>query len=151
MQTDDVDPEGVAFGERAKAIAAIEILLRILRKASDCFEGDDLETILVMLTVAAASSGKYLRDVGLLESLGTDPLPDHLHKPTSGRSIAESTGLARETVRRRLKTLVAEGRLLGDERGFRTVSGSLTVNRNLEFVRFMIAELNAAPQKLARF
>jgi len=147
----DADPTDVVLGERARAVAAIEILLRILRKAADCFEGDDLETVLIFLTVSAASSGKYLRDPEVLESMGTDPLPDHLHKPTSGRSIAESTGLARETVRRRLKALVAQGRLSRDDRGYRTISGILTARRNLEFARFMIAELNAAPQKLARF
>ena len=151
MQADGIDPEGVAFDERARGIASIEILLRILRKASDCFEGDDLETIIVLLTVASASTGRYLRDHKALEALGTDPLPGHLHRPTSGRSIAESTGLPRETVRRRLKVLVADGRILRDERGFRTVSGGMTMNRNMEFVRFMNAELNAASQKLDRF
>lgn len=145
------DPGGVGYDERARGMASIEILLRILRKASDCFEGDDLETVLVLLTVASASSGKYLRDYGVLEALGTDPLPGHMHRPTSGRSIAESTGLPRETVRRRLNALVADGRILRDERGFRTVSGGMTMDRNMEFVRFMTAELNAASQKLARF
>ena len=151
MRADDKDREDVAFDERARGIASIEILLRILRKASDRFQGDDLETVVILLTVASASTGRYLRDYGTLEALGTDPLPGHLHRPTSGRSIAESTGLPRETVRRRLNALVADGRLLKDERGFRTVSGQMTINRNMEFVRFMTAELNTASQKLARF
>ena len=45
MRADDKDREDVAFDERARGIASIEILLRILRKASDCFQGDDLETV----------------------------------------------------------------------------------------------------------
>lgn len=151
MQADESEPGGVGYDERAKGIASIEILLRILRKGLDCFEGDDLETIVVLLTVASASTGRYLRDYGTLEALGTDPLPGHLHRPTSGRSIAESTGLPRETVRRRLNGLVADGRILKDARGYRTVSGGMTADRNMEFVRFMTAELNAASQKLARF
>ncbi len=151
MQSGDIDPEGVGFAERARGIASIEILLRILRKASDCFEGDDFETVVILLTVAAASTGRYLRDYGVLEALGTDPLPGDLHRPTSGRSIADSTGLPRETVRRRLQGLVADGRILKDERGFRTVSGGMMMDRNMEFVRFVTAELNGASQKLARF
>ena len=45
VRADDKDREDVAFDERARGIASIEILLRILRKASDCFQGDDLETV----------------------------------------------------------------------------------------------------------
>ena len=151
MEETEDDPQSVGSVERAKGIASIEILLRILRKAADCFEGDDLETVVVLLTVAAASSGKYLRDFGVLEALGTSPLPDHLLRPTSGRSIAESTGLPRETVRRRLQALVADGRILRDARGYRTLSGGMTMDRNMEFVRFMTAEMTAASQRLARF
>ena len=151
MQANQNDPTAVAFNERAQAIAAIEIFLRLVRKACDCFEGDDVETILVILTVAAASAGKHLRDPELLQSLGTQSLPDHLHQPTSGRSIADSTGLPRETVRRRLKALVEAGRLVKDARGYRTTTGMLTRNRNREFARFIVGELKAAPQKLDRF
>ncbi|WGM46768.1 hypothetical protein KOAAANKH_01641 [Brevundimonas sp. NIBR10] len=151
MQANQDDPTVIALTERAQAISAIEILLRLVRKAHDCFEGDDVETILVILTVAAASAGKHLRDPELLEALKTHSLPDHLHQPTSGRSIADSTGLPRETVRRRLKALVEAGRLVKDARGYRTLSGMLTRNRNLEFSRFIIGELKAAPHKLDRF
>lgn len=146
--TGDAVVEG---GERARAIAGIETLLRILRQAVDCFPGDDLETILVYLTVGAASSGRHLRDLALIESLGEAPLPDHLHRATSGRSIALSTGLPRETVRRRIKALVEAGRLVRDGDGVRTASGSLTHNRNLEFVRFLVRELDGASTRLARY
>ena len=146
----DEDQE-VGAGERVKAIASVEILLRIMRKAIDCFPDDDLETILVALTVAAASSGSHLRDQALLRSLGGGALPDDLLKPTSARDVAQSTGLARETVRRRITALVEKGRLTKDERGVRTLSGAITRNRNLEFSRFLIHELTTAHSKLARF
>lgn len=138
-------------GERVKAIAAVEVLLRIWRHAVDCFPDDDLETILVYLTVAAASTTRLLRDPSLLAELAGGVLPDFLHKPTSGRAVAEATGLARETVRRRIDALVASGRLARDSRGVRTISGSINHGQNLEFLRFLIYELTAASGRIGRF
>ena len=86
------DPDAViGRDERVKAVVAIESLLRILRHAVDCFPDDDLETFVVYLTVAAASTGSHLRDRGMLQSLDGGPLPTRLHKPISGRAVAEST------------------------------------------------------------
>jgi biotin operon repressor len=138
-------------GERVKAVAALEVLLRIWRQAVDCFPDDDLETILVYLTVAAASTTSHLRDPGLIAELDDGPLPDRLHRPTSGRAVAEATGLARETVRRRIDALVASGRLARDARGVRTITDSISLNRNLEFMRFLIHELTAASGRIGRF
>jgi len=138
-------------GERIKAVAALEVLLRIWRQAVDCFPDDDLETILVYLTVAAASTTRHLRDPGLIEELDDGPLPDRLHRPTSGRAVAEATGLARETVRRRIDALVASGRLVRDERGVRTIADTISLNRNLEFTRFLVHELTTASGRLGRF
>lgn len=148
MGGDDIE---VKPGERVRAVAAVEVLLRIWRQAVDCFPEDDLETILVYLTVAAASTTSHLRDPGLIADLDGAALPDALHKPTSGRAVAEATGLARETVRRRIDALVLSGRLVRDARGVRTVTNSMTLNRNLEFLRFLVHELNAAPGRIGRF
>ena len=117
----------------------------------DCFPDDDLETILVYLTVAAASSSSYLRDPAILVHLEGVALPDHLHKPTSGRAVAEATGLARETVRRRIDALVASGRLVREARGVRTITDTINLNRNLEFARVLIHELTSASGRLGRF
>lgn len=150
--SDQADPgAAVEPGERARAVQAVEILLRVLRKAMDCFADDDIETILVFLTVAAASAGRHLRDPDLLEALSGDPLPDHLHQPISGRAVAASTGLPRETVRRRLDTLVAQGRLARDGRGVRTLSDTLTQRRNREFAHTLVQELRNASMRLSRF
>ncbi len=146
-----VERAAVGPDERVKAIVSVEVLLRIMRKAKDCFPDDDLETILVYLTVAAASTGSHLRDAPLLESLDGGPLPDHLHRPTSARGVAQSTGLARETVRRRIAALVADGRLARDGRGIRTLTNTFSKNRNAEFARFLIHELATAQAKLARY
>ena len=142
---------GRGLGERVKAVVSVEVLLRILAKARECFPDDDLETVVVYLTVAAASAGSHLRDLGMLRSLEGGPLPDHLHRPTSARGVAQSTGLARETVRRRIAALVADGRLVREGRGVRTVTDTFNRNRNAEFLRFLTRELAGAQAKLARF
>ncbi len=146
MTDDDIGPR-----ERFKAVAAIEVLLRVWRHAVECFPDDDLETILVYLTVAAASASSHLRDPELMTELNGGPLPDHLHRPTSGRAVAQATGLARETVRRRIDALVASGRLVRESGGVRTISDTLGRDRNLEFARVITRELIAAPDKLRRF
>lgn len=147
----DGEAEVVKPGERAKALVAVESLLRIARKAMDCFPEDDLETILVLLTVGAASSGSHLRDPAMVVQMDTTPVPDALHKPISGRAVAQSTGLPRETVRRRIDALVAAGRLTREPRGVRTSEGVLLKNRNLEFVRFLIQELNSSSVRMGRY
>ncbi|KQW82229.1 hypothetical protein [Brevundimonas sp. Root1279] len=138
-------------GERARAVVAVESLLRIARKAMDCYPQDDLETILVLLTVGAASSGSHLRDPAMLAHMDTEPVPDAQHKPISGRAVAQSTGLPRETVRRRIDALVAAGRLTREPRGVRTSEGVLMKNRNLEFVRFVIQEMNSSAVRMGRY
>ncbi|GAA0643732.1 hypothetical protein [Brevundimonas lenta] len=145
------EAQRVLPGERAKAVAALEVLLRIMRLAVDCFPDDDLETILVLLTVAAASSGSHLRDPAILASMDGGPVPDHLHKPISGRAVAQSTGLPRETVRRRIDALVSAGRLTREARGVRTSTGVITRNRNLEFSRQLIQELTSASARINRY
>jgi len=145
------DEAAVKPGERAQTLVALEILLRLMRKSVDCYPDDDLETIIVYLTVAVASSSQHLRDPAVLDIMADEPLPDHLHRPTSGRAVAQATGLARETVRRRIEQLVATGRLTRDSRGVRTSFGELTKGNNLEFVRFLIHEMNGAAGRIARF
>jgi biotin operon repressor len=146
MTDDDIGPR-----ERFKAVAALEVLLRIWRHAVDCFPDDDLETILVYLTVAAASTSAHLRDPDLMVELSGAPLPDHMHRAVSGRAVADATGLARETVRRRIDALVASGRLVREARGVRTISNTLSLNRNLKFARLLIRELDGAPDRIRRF
>ncbi len=141
----------VTPGERARALVSVEVMLRMLRHVRDCFPEDDLETVLVYLTVVCASVGAHVRDLELLASLGETDLPVQFIRPTSGRAIAESTGLPRETVRRRIDALVARGWLARDGRGVRSVEGTMHIGRNREFVQALIQEINGAPARLARF
>ncbi len=138
-------------GERAKTIAAFEVMLRILRKAVDCFPDDDIETVIVFMTVAAASTSRHLRDPAVLDYVDHEPLPDHLHRPTSGRAVAQASGLPRETVRRRIDQLVKSGLLTRDHGGVRTSSGLLNRDDLLEFARFTVQELSTVSARLGRF
>lgn len=149
METSEPRPV-VLPGERAKTVQAVEVLLRMLRTALDCYPGDDLETIIVFLTVASGSAGQILRDPDMLRTVDEGPLPDAMFRPVSGRAIAASCGLPRETVRRRLDHLVAQGRLMREPQGYRLRSGAITQPGNLEFGRAIIRELEAAPRRLAR-
>ena len=138
-------------GERIRSVVALEILLRIVRKAVECFPGQDLESIVVFLTISTASAGSYLRDSELIRMLDEGPLPDEHHKPISRRAVAETTGLPRESVRRRIDSLLAAGLLATDQRGVKTMAGNITRGRNLEFARSLIRELEGAHAKLARW
>jgi hypothetical protein len=126
----------------AQGLITVEGLLRILRAAGDTY-GHDYEAILIYWSVALASIGRYLRSddlATLIESGG--PLPEEAHHSVSARAIAEATGLPRETVRRKIAHLVAEGHLAQDSRGVRTFPPLLEQRGNTEFVRVAAREIH---------
>lgn len=141
---------GVQPGERLQALRAVEILLRIQRLALDHFPGDDLETVAVFLTVAAASMAPVHRDEAALKIMQSDPLTPDWYRPISGRAVAASTGFARETVRRRLEHLVQAGQIDRVDGGYCLAAASLSRGQNLAFVRALIHELEVAHQHLTR-
>lgn len=89
-----------------RALIAAESLLRVLRLAIDLHEGD-LESFAVYLAVITAGSGRMLRDPELQALYGdSEPLPDEARAGISRRAIADSLGLPRETVRRKIAKLI---------------------------------------------
>lgn len=138
-------------GERARTLAAAEVLLRLLSHARECFPDQDIDTVTVWLTVASACSSAHMRDRPLLERLAGGPLPQELKRSVSARAVAASTGLPRETVRRKLKALAAAGTLVEDEDGFRTIHDLLGQGRIREFANRILAELEAAPRRIRTF
>lgn len=138
-------------GERAKALQAIDLFLRMIDFAIVSFPNDDCETILVFLTVASASASPNLRSAALLDAMDAGPLLESQLHPVSGRSIAAACGLPRETVRRRLDALVAQGRIRRSSRGYTLVYSTLTRDKNLSFAKALIRTLEGASAKLARF
>ena len=121
-------PRGI---QAANGLIVLEGLLRVMRAAGDTY-GHDYEAILIYWSVVVASVGRFLRNddqIKLIENDGR-PMPEDEHHPVSARAIAEATGLPRETVRRKIAALVADGYLAQDSRGVRTRPGLLDQRGN---------------------
>lgn len=135
-------PEPVPKGlVAAQGLVAVEGLLRIFRDIGDNY-GHDYEAIIIYWSVAMASVGRFLRSDDLTFLMeGPGYLPEDAHHPISARAIAEATGLPRETVRRKIASLVADGHLVQDSRGVRTQPGLLDRRNNRELIMVAIREI----------
>ncbi|NEX95286.1 helix-turn-helix domain-containing protein [Caulobacter sp. 17J65-9] len=149
-----IDVEDVSPELRKKAIPACEILLRLIRTITATQREDltDLETSVIYIAVACATVSGAMRDPAVLELLDAgQPIPDEARQPVSRRAIAESTGLPRETVRRKIAVLVEKGFLIEEGGGVRTPPDPILHHQNLKFVRELVHELERAPARLARY
>jgi hypothetical protein len=141
----------------AQGLIAIEGVLRIMRVAGETY-GHDYEATLIYWSVALASIGRYLRSDDLMTLIESGaPVPEDAHHPISARAIAEATGLPRETVRRKIALLVAQGHLAQDSRGVRTFPPLLEQRGNSPFaqlaareIKRMAAAMDAASQMADR-
>jgi hypothetical protein len=145
---------GPAPGEKnlnIRSLIAAESLLRILRLAIDNHEGD-LESFAVYLAVITAGSGRMLRDPELQARYGdSEPFPAEERAGISRRAIADSLGLPRETVRRKIARLIE--RDLVFERGGLVAAYPPVVAerpRAREFTDGMIREFERAGALLQR-
>jgi hypothetical protein len=133
---------------RRKAMVAAIGFSRMLHAAVDGFDGD-LELCAIFVAIACASTGAALRDPEVFADLDdTRPLPDSYHRPISRRAIAISTGLARETVRRKVAQLVDRGLIVEEPDGVRTHSGVL--EPVLEVAWTLIQEMERTAAELKR-
>lgn len=150
MKALDSPAEVIARRERLKSLIVAQAFSRMLHKAIDCYD-TDLETCAIRLAVACASTGALLRDPKFLKDLDDpEPVPDEHHRPVSRRAIAASTGLPRETVRRKIALLVEQGLLTEEPDGVRTASGVLHRGRAYEFASALAREITRASVQLAR-
>ena len=132
-------PRGV---QAANGLVFLEGMLRIMRAAGDTY-GHDYEAILIYWSVVVVSVGRLVRaddQTRLIES-NAQPLPEDEHHAISARAIAEATGLPRETVRRKIAALVADGHLAQDSRGVHTRPGLLDQRNNAQFVSLATREI----------
>jgi hypothetical protein len=127
---------------RRQTIICSEALLRILRAAL-ATNGDDLETTVIHLAVACGSASGALRNASLTAAPPGRIAPEH-YGGVSRRQIALSTGLPRETVRRKIAVLLARGDLVPEGARVRVRSGALEDVRNFEFARTLLREFGRA-------
>jgi hypothetical protein len=136
--TSDSTPRGLVA---AHGLAAVDGLLRILRAAGETY-GNDYEATIIYWSVALASVGRFMRSDDLPLLIESEaPLPEDAHHLVSARAIAEATGLPRETVRRKIAHLVAEGHLVQEAKGVRTFSPLLEHRGNRGFVELATREI----------
>jgi hypothetical protein len=149
MIAPEADPD-VKRGERIRVLRAVEALLRIQRLVVDHFPNEDMETVSVLLTVAAGSLSVVHRDETAHGQLMTGPLPREWFRPISGRAVAASCGLPRETVRRRLEYLEKIGEVERVEGGYQLCPDILSRRQNLPFARALVREFESVHRMIGR-
>lgn len=115
------------------------------------FEGDMVLT-LVLGEIATRNVGQFFEKPG-------EPIPEailndlaeqrRLLRPCNANSVSDTTGIPRETVRRKVNTLIERGWIAQDEKGYLFV----TQKAAERFERFMFATLESllpAAQALAQ-
>jgi CRP-like cAMP-binding protein len=93
-------------------------LMREMAAIMRTLYGDDLEAALIMVCVTNATMQTFMaRAAAGADILRQTRLPETIRGSISRRMIAEKTGLPRETVRRKVAALIAQGQLFIDDAG----------------------------------
>lgn len=108
------------MNRRPLARLSTEFVLRRVNRVRVGVFGGDLILALVFAAVTQANVGHIDEDDALsLRWSGVDaPPPDNLRRPVSGYTVALTLGLPRETIRRKINTLVEMGLLRAVETGY---------------------------------
>lgn len=95
-----------------------EYLLRTLRNLGPAFNFD-YERAIIVLSVTMANTQHLMNAPELLADYADmrTVIPAELQRPVTRLAITRATGLPRETVRRKVASLIDEGLLVEDERG----------------------------------
>ena len=146
--------DGEAQSEKnlnVRALIATEAFLRVLRLAVDNQQGD-LESFAVYLAVVTAGSGRVLRDPELLVRYAdAQPFPEEQRLGVSRRAIAESLGLPRETVRRKIAKLIASGDVFEEDGLVKARSPVIGRHGSRAFTFGVIREFERAGAMLQRY
>jgi hypothetical protein len=135
---------------RLKSIVVCDAMLRLCRLASDIY-GPDLERFVILLAVISAGASHLQRDAEVRSLYSDDAaVPPELFLGVSRRAIAESVGLPRETVRRRIEVLIGSGHLVEEDGLVKTGTPVLERDGNLEFFVGALKEFERASAALKR-
>jgi hypothetical protein len=116
------DPLAIVRGEQAMRLF-IHLLLNFLHRSDRerrAFYGTDLDTAAIAETVGIAALEAGMRDPAFRKAFGdyTTVVGVERQRPVNALSVAEATGLPRETVRRKLKILLKQGVLAEKDGGY---------------------------------
>lgn len=102
------------------------LLCELLPRYRSAFQSDFAKVLIInAIGVASVSRLMSRSEAALYETLA-ETVPSELQVPVNALSIAESTGIPRETVRRKIKEMIVDGFLVDDERGgYRLKPGTL--------------------------
>ncbi|MBL8549427.1 MAG: hypothetical protein JNJ73_05535 [Hyphomonadaceae bacterium] len=112
---------------RSINFAACELLLDLIHALKRHYAGVDMESLLILLCVSDACMRPFMLDPVLREQVREAPAPpEEVRGAISRLMIADKTGLARETVRRKVAALVRAGLLFVDPEGRIRMTPNLT-------------------------
>lgn len=132
-----------------QSLAASEGFLRIAQAAIEQY--GDIEEFMAYLAVLAAAAGAVSRDPVLSARFGgREPIPDENLRAVSARAVALSTGLSRETTRRKLAQLVADGHLVRTSAGIRPPRDVMAQRQNMKFARLIVSEILQTAKRIER-
>ncbi len=96
----------------------VEFVVRYMREAGQLFE-NDYEAAMIFLSVLETNGRQNVRTAWFREQYSDvrKSLPAELARPVSRQAIAQSLGLSRETVRRKIAAMIRKGFLEKDDRG----------------------------------
>jgi hypothetical protein len=143
------DLSDVPWDFRRRFVVAIEALLRILHNAVQTYEWD-FDDFVIYFAVVSASIGAAARDVDLAASPPKGSMPARYYRGVSRRAIAASTGLPRETVRRRIASFVEHGLLIEQGAYVRAPQGLLERADHRAFAGRLIQEFQRTASQLSR-
>ena len=125
---------------RLIAHSLAEFILRCAETVGASFD-HDYEMILLFLTVSTRNAHNVMNDPELRKRYASyrDPIPVSLYTPISRLALSRSTGLPRETVRRKVAKMIEMGAIVEDERGGLRVPADL--NEDLDYVSVLEPQL----------
>jgi hypothetical protein len=142
------DLPAIPWEFRRQTMTCSEALLRILREGMYSY-GDDLEAFMIYLAVACANVGGAIRDPGLIAEPPPGRMARRYYRNVSRRAIAASTGLPRETVRRKIADFLESGALVADGAGVRIPEGVIEQGHNYRFAQVLVREFRRTGSALA--
>ena len=132
-------------GARLVSRLAVDFLLRSMSDVAALFDGD-FARAMIFLTVAQASVVGDRKASHSVAQFSDGVMPDTLRRPVSTMAVANALGMPRETVRRHVNQLVADGfcvrlpdrRILVTEEIIRREDVTQTTQRNILHFRRMV-------------